>query len=44
MPNSDIAATVLGKLGYTNVRDYVEGKQGWREAGLPLEQGAPVAG
>jgi rhodanese-related sulfurtransferase len=43
-PNSGIAATVLGKLGYTNVRDYVEGKQGWQEAGLPLEQGAPVAG
>jgi rhodanese-related sulfurtransferase len=43
-PNSGIAATVLGKLGYTNVRDYVEGKQDWQEAGLPLEHGAPVAG
>jgi rhodanese-related sulfurtransferase len=43
-PNSDIAATVLGKLGYTNVRDYAEGKQDWQEAGLPLEQGAAVAG
>jgi rhodanese-related sulfurtransferase len=42
-PNSDIAATVLGKLGYTNVRDYVEGKAGWQEAGLPLEHGAAVA-
>jgi rhodanese-related sulfurtransferase len=43
-PNSGIAATVLGKLGYTNVRDYAEGKQDWQDAGLPLEQGAPVAG
>jgi rhodanese-related sulfurtransferase len=43
-PNSEIAATVLTKLGYTNVREYVEGKQDWQEAGLPLEQGAPVAG
>jgi rhodanese-related sulfurtransferase len=43
-PNSEIAAKVLTKLGYTNVREYVEGKQDWREAGLPLEQGAPVAG
>ena len=43
-PNSGIAAHVLGKLGYTNVRDYEGGKQDWRDAGLPLEQGAPVAG
>ena len=43
-PNSGIAATVLGKLGYTNVRDYAEGKDDWRAAGLPLEQAAPVAG
>ena len=35
---------MLGKLGYTNVREYAEGKDDWREAGLPLEQGAPVAG
>ena len=42
-PNSGIAAHVLTKLGYTNVRDYAEGKDDWREAGLPLEQGAPVA-
>jgi rhodanese-related sulfurtransferase len=41
-PNSEIAAIVLGKLGYTNVREYAEGKEDWRDAGLPLEQGAPV--
>ena len=43
-PNSGIATHVLGKLGYTNVRDYAEGKADWTEAGLPLEQAAPVAG
>jgi rhodanese-related sulfurtransferase len=42
-PNSELAARVLGKLGYTNVREYAEGKDDWREAGLPLEHGAPVA-
>ena len=42
-PNSGVATRVLGKLGYTNVRDYAEGKEDWREAGLPLEHGAPVA-
>jgi hypothetical protein len=24
-------------MGYINVRDYSEGKQGWAEAKLPLE-------
>ena len=43
-PNSGIAAHVLGKLGYSNVRDYAEGKADWTEAGLPLEQAAAVAG
>ena len=43
-PNSGIATHVLTKLGYTNVRDYAEGKADWTEAGLPLEQAAPVAG
>jgi rhodanese-related sulfurtransferase len=43
-PNSDMAAHILRKLGYTNVRDYAEGKADWREAGLPVEQAAPVAG
>jgi rhodanese-related sulfurtransferase len=42
-PNSELAAIVLGKLGYTNVRRYVEGKADWAEAVLPLEQGAAVA-
>jgi rhodanese-related sulfurtransferase len=43
-PNSGIATHVLRKLGYTDVRDYEEGKDDWREAGLPLEQGAPISG
>ena len=43
-PNSELAAIVLTKLGYTSVREYIEGKQDWQEAGLPLEQSAPVAG
>ena len=42
-PNSRIAAARLTALGYTDVRDYHEGKAEWREAGLPLEAGpAPV--
>jgi len=24
-------------MGYTNVRDYAEGKQDWIDAGLPIE-------
>jgi rhodanese-related sulfurtransferase len=43
-PNSEVAVKVLAKLGYTNVREYAEGKDDWREAGLALEQGAPIAG
>jgi rhodanese-related sulfurtransferase len=43
-PNSEVAVKVLTKLGYTNVREYAEGKDDWREAGYPLEQGAPVPG
>src|SRR5262245_21336638 len=35
--NSAIAARTLDSLGYTNVAEYVEGKQDWVEAGLPLE-------
>ncbi|GAA0633217.1 MULTISPECIES: rhodanese-like domain-containing protein [Thalassospira] len=35
--NSGIAQMALTKLGYSNVRDYHEGKNGWREAGLPLQ-------
>lgn len=40
--NVDCAASVeeareLEKMNYTNVRHYVEGKQGWIQAGLPVE-------
>jgi rhodanese-related sulfurtransferase len=35
--NSAIAARTLDQLGYTNIAEYVEGKQDWVEAGLPLE-------
>lgn len=38
--NSGIAAAKLDKLGYTNVREYVEGKEDWVGAGLPTESGA----
>lgn len=41
--NSELAAERLVQLGYTNVADYVDGKADWTEAGLPLEQDAPVA-
>jgi rhodanese-related sulfurtransferase/ketosteroid isomerase-like protein len=40
-PNSAVAAQRLQALGYTNVREYYEGKQDWIEAGLPTESGAP---
>jgi rhodanese-related sulfurtransferase len=40
--NSEVAARQLEALGYTNVRKYAEGKEDWRDAGLPLEAGAPV--
>ena len=32
----------LAQLGYTRVRDYVEGKQDWIEAGLPVETAEAV--
>ncbi|MBI3899501.1 MAG: rhodanese-like domain-containing protein [Gammaproteobacteria bacterium] len=38
--NSRIAAQTLDSLGYTNVFEYVDGKQDWIDAGLPLEKGA----
>ena len=41
--NSEIAAAQLRSLGYTNVRKYAEGKDDWREAGLPLQSGAALA-
>jgi len=37
--NSGLAAQRLTELGYTNVRDYHEGKADWVEAGLPVETG-----
>jgi rhodanese-related sulfurtransferase len=42
--NSEIAANKLVALGYTNVREYAEGKADWIEAGLPVEasEGAAV--
>jgi rhodanese-related sulfurtransferase len=42
-PNSGIASNRLAALGYTNVRDYHEGKAEWVEAGLPVEGEARVA-
>lgn len=38
--NSGIAARRLAQLGYTDVRDYHEGKAEWIAAGLPVEAGA----
>ena len=40
--NSEIAATQLRSMGYTDVRKYAEGKQDWEAAGLPLEVGVPA--
>lgn len=37
--NSHIAAEALRELGYSRVYEYAEGKKGWKEAGLPLENG-----
>jgi len=36
--NSAIATQQLTQLGYHNVHEYVEGKQDWIDAGLPVEQ------
>lgn len=40
--NSGLASNRLVALGYTDVKDYHEGKQDWIEAGLPTESGATV--
>ena len=40
--NSHGAADALTAAGYTNVRVYGEGKQGWQEAGLPLARDRDV--
>lgn len=37
--NSHVAAEALRGLGYSRVYEYTEGKQGWKEAGLQLENG-----
>ena len=34
------AAHRLERLGYTDVREYVEGRQDWQAAGLPTASGA----
>jgi rhodanese-related sulfurtransferase len=40
--SSVVVAERLRRLGYTNVRHYVEGKADWAAAGLPLEGGAII--
>jgi rhodanese-related sulfurtransferase len=37
---SSYAARELAAMGYKNVAHYPEGKQGWMEAGLPVEKAA----
>ena len=41
--NSHVAAQTLAELGYTNVAEYVEGKQDWIEAQLPIEKDKAAA-
>ncbi len=36
---SNLAAERLLDMGYTNVRDYHEGKADWIKTGLPIERG-----
>jgi rhodanese-related sulfurtransferase len=40
--NSVVASRRLEQLGYSNVLEYIEGKQDWIEAGLPVEQTTTV--
>lgn len=37
--NSEIATRTLQQMGYTNAHEYVEGKQDWLEANLPVKSG-----
>jgi rhodanese-related sulfurtransferase len=37
--NSQIATNLLQQMGYDNAHEYVEGKQHWLEAELPVAQG-----
>lgn len=39
-PASPRATALLRDLGYENAVDYEGGKDDWRQAGLPLEQGS----
>jgi len=41
--NSQAVATVLAKLGYSDVRKYRDGIQDWVDAGLPVETGVVAA-
>lgn len=41
-PNSQAVAVALTRLGYTNVRKYRDGIQGWVAAGLPTETSVPA--
>jgi rhodanese-related sulfurtransferase len=36
--NSVVASRALDRLGYVDILEYVEGKQDWIEAGLPIER------
>jgi rhodanese-related sulfurtransferase len=36
--NSVVASRRLAELGYSKVYEYVEGKQDWIDAGLPIER------
>jgi rhodanese-related sulfurtransferase len=40
--NSQAVANRLADLGYSDVRKYREGIQGWAAAGLPVETGVPA--
>lgn len=37
---SEKAAARLERLGYRDVREYVEGRRDWEDAGYPVESGA----
>ena len=41
---SEKSAARLDTLGYRDVREYVEGRQDWEAAGLPVESGPDVEG
>lgn len=38
--NSDVVSRKLDGLGYSDVREYAEGKKDWIEAGLPTVSGS----